>query len=208
MGGAGSEPDRGSRHRRRTEAERRADRAAVDDPDRVFAAGLRYLEARPRSVDETRRRLRGAGYQPDLVETVLDRLIEVGLLDDAAFAAAWVESRDRTHPRGERALRQELRRKGLADSVIDEALGGRSAGLAATGGTADDQAVDADEQAARRLIGRRRAALGRIADPRVRRQRAYAVLVRNGFSTELAARVATEAAAGADVDERPGGVES
>ncbi len=202
MGGAGVDPDRGSRPRRRTEAERRADRAAVDDPDRVFTAGLRYLEARSRSVDETRRRLRDAGYRPELIETALDRLISLGLLDDAAFATAWVESRDRAHPRGERALRQELRRRGLADSVIDEALAGRSAGpSAAFSGPTEGHTADPDEQAARRLIGRRSAALGRVADPRARRQRAYALLARHGFPPELAARVATEATADREVDE-------
>ena len=72
-------------------ADRRSRRAAVDDPADVLAAAARFLEARPRSSNELRRRLRDAGYRADLVEGALERLTELGYLDDAAFARAWVE---------------------------------------------------------------------------------------------------------------------
>ena len=94
-------------------AERRARRAAVDDPAVVLEAAARFLEARSRSVDEVRRRLASAGYRPELIDGAIDRLTELGMLDDEAFARQWVESRDRARPRGERALRDELRRKGI-----------------------------------------------------------------------------------------------
>src|ERR671910_2266457 len=101
-----------SRGRRETFAERRERRAAVDDPAVVLEAAARFLEARSRSVSEVRRRLTGAGYRPALVEDAITRMAELGMLDDETFARAWVESRDRARPRGERAIREELRIKG------------------------------------------------------------------------------------------------
>ena len=86
--------------RRVTHAERRERRAAVDDPAVVLEAAARFLEPRARSVSEVRRRLTGAGYQPLLVDGAVERLLELGMLDDEAFARAWVESRDRARPRG------------------------------------------------------------------------------------------------------------
>jgi regulatory protein len=201
-----SQPDeaagRASRGRRRSPAERRSARAAVDDPDVVMAAGLRFLEARPRSIAETRRRLVQMGYRADLVDATVERLTDLGLLDDAEFARSWVESRDRAHPRGERALRNELRLKGLPDAVIAEALAARSAsGPVGPGGAAITDGSDPDEAAARRLLARRAVALGRLQDPRERRRRAYGLLVRHGFSPELAGRIAAETDAAVDEPE-------
>jgi regulatory protein len=181
--------------RRPTIAERRERRAAVDDPDVVLEAAMRFLEARSRSVHEVRRRLTSAGYQADLVQSAIARLGDLGVLDDEAFARAWVESRDRARPRGERALREELRLKGVERSLVDAVLTERREGHEAAD---DDQPGDLpspDRVAADRLIDRQRRALDRIADPRRRRERAYALLARNGFDPEIcrevAARVAT-----------------
>ena len=86
---------RPARPRKESYAERRERRAAVDDPQVVLEAAARFLEARSRSVSEVRRRLTSAGYQPELVDGAIARLEELGVLDDEAFAKAWVESRDR-----------------------------------------------------------------------------------------------------------------
>jgi len=176
--------------RRETPAEGRSRRGAVDDPAVVLDAAARFLEVRPRSVDEVRRRLRDAGYRLDLVVAAIERLTDLGMLDDEAFARAWVESRDRARPRGERALRSELRRKGVVDSIVTEVLGERDAGLggaaAPDGGGAP--AESADETAAARLLARRGAAAAREADPRRRRAKAYALLARNGFDPDVAGR--------------------
>lgn len=174
--------------RRRAKAleARRAERAEIDDPTLVMAAVLRFLEARPRSTAEVRRRLVTNGYRPDLVENAIGRLTELGMLDDDAFARAWVESRDRARPRGERALRAELRQKGVERPIVDAVLEDRA-------GTSDDpDRPGADEDAARRLLIKNARALERIADPRARRQRAYALLARNGFDPDTASRVARE----------------
>lgn len=168
---------------RRSPAERRAEKSAVDDPGVVLDAALRFLESRARSEAEVRRRLTFAGYRAELVEDAITRLRELGMLDDAAFARAWVESRDRARPRGERALRQELSLKGIERGLLDEVLVERRAAPAADG--ADP--VDVDALGAERLLARNARALDRVADPRVRRQRAYALLARNGFDPAICA---------------------
>lgn len=185
----------GGTRRRRSPAEVRAGRAAVDDPQVVLDAAARFLEARSRSVVEVRRRLTGAGYQPALVEGAIDRLLELGMLDDEAFARAWVASRDRARPRGERALRDELRQKGIEREVVDRVLEERAS---------PDGEIHAspDLEAAHRLLRRNERSLSRVADPRVRRQRAYALLARNGFDPETCREVAaTVLASPASLDE-------
>jgi regulatory protein len=155
----------------------------------VLEAAARFLEPRARSVTEVRRRLTRAGYRPELVDGAIERLLDLGVLDDDAFARAWVESRDRARPRGERAIRQELGLKGVDRSTIDLVLAERRE---ATAGQPDEDgvAVSADQVAAERLLARNARSLARVADPRLRRQRAYALLARNGFDPEVCRTVA------------------
>ena len=173
--------------RRESYAERRERRAAVDDPAVVLDAAARFLETRSRSVAEVRRRLTTAGYRSDLIDGAITRLSELGMLDDEAFARLWVESRDRARPRGERALRDELRLKGIDRSIVDLVLDERRA-------TDGDEALPPDRNAAERLLGKNARSLRRIADPRQRRQRAYALLARNGFDPETCREVASTVA--------------
>lgn len=171
---------RGHRGARETPQERRERHAAVDDPDAVLSAAARFLEARSRSVAEVRRRLTSSGYREDLVERAIARLVELRMLDDEAFARSWVESRDRARPRGQQALARELALKGIdretAAAVLAERRDGRESD--------EPDAASADEEAAARLLAKRGASLARIDDPRLRRQRAYALLARNGFDPE------------------------
>ena len=179
--------------------ERLARHAAETDPPVVLAAAMRLLEVRSRTVSDLRVRLSRAGYPASLVDGAVDRLVELGLLDDEAYARQWLESRDRGRPRGERVLRQELRLRGVPQETATAALQQRRDDSADPehGGrqSPEDEAAEplsADEAAARNLIQRRAAALARVADPRVRRQRAYALLARNGFDPEVAGRVASQ----------------
>jgi regulatory protein len=180
---------------------RRAERGEIEDPAVVLEAAAAFLAVRPRSVDETRRRLRHLGYPVGPVDVVIDRLLAFGYLDDAAFARTWVESRDRARPRGESALRRELMLKGIDREVVSEILAERAVGGAAGSAAAsaagdgsppgESQPDDADEVAARHLLERRAASLRRDQDPRKRRQKAYALLARNGFDPGVCARVAS-----------------
>jgi len=163
------------RRRQKSLEARKAEHAEIADPSLVLEAALRFLEARQRSAAEVRRRLLLHGYRLDLVDGAIARLIELGIIDDAAFAQAWVESRDRARPRGERALRRELAAKGIDRETVDGAIEDR-----------DAAGPDADAAAARRLLERNARVLARVADPRARRQRAYALLARSGFDPETA----------------------
>lgn len=169
-------------HERREAAEaRRARRSAVTEPDVVMEAAAAFLAVRSRSSEETRRRLRHLGYPHGLCDQVVERLEELGYLDDHEFARAWVESRDRARPRGSVALRRELQQKGVSDAIIAAVLEGRAQAA---------QASDADREAARKLLSKRARSLAREPDVYRRRQRAYALLARNGFAPDVCQEVA------------------
>jgi regulatory protein len=184
------------RARRESFAERRERRGAIDDPAVVLDAAARFLETRSRSVAEVRRRLTDAGYRAELVEGAIARLLEIGILDDEVFARLWIESRDRAHPRGEAALRRELRLKGVDPAVIETVLterdtpsDGGQGGDPSNGGERGEPSegfTTADATAADRLLARSARTLARVTDPRARRQRAYALLARHGFDPDTA----------------------
>lgn len=89
---------------------------------RAFDRALRFLAYRPRSADEVRRNLARHETPDALIAPVLARLQELGYLDDRSFARFWLESRARFKPLGARALRYELRAKGVADDIIEPLL--------------------------------------------------------------------------------------
>ncbi|TLG16431.1 recombination regulator RecX [Nocardia cyriacigeorgica] len=105
-------------------------------------ACLRLLAVRARSRAELAQRLAAKGYTAEVSEQALDRLAEVGLIDDAAFAEQWVQSRHTYSGKGRQALAQELRRKGVSKDDADSAL-------AAV--TADDEHERATELVRRKL---------------------------------------------------------
>lgn len=152
-------------------------------------AAAAFLATRPRSIGETTRRLKHLGYPAPLIEEVVTRLVEVGYLDDESFARSWVESRDRARPRGETALRRELAQKGVGRQVVDEIMVERLG--AATDG-------DPNLAAASALLERKRAALTREPDERKRRQKAYALLARNGFDPDTCRTVSAQVSRGID----------
>jgi regulatory protein len=201
-------PWRRAQGHRESFGERRERRAAIDDPETVLNAAARFLEVRPRSVDEVRRHLNMAGYRDDLVEAAIARLLELGMLDDRTFGQTWVESRDRARPRGESAIRQELARKGLDRELIGEILDARRRGSGddeAEGPGRAEGAASPDELAAERLLRKRAAALSRVANPRERRNRAYALLARNGFDPDVCRKVSQSAlGTGDEADESDG----
>ena len=90
--------------------------------DLAYHQSVRYLSFRPRSLSETRTYLEKKGYDADVIAAVVERLLAREYLDDEAFARFWVENRSRFRPRSARALRYELRQKGVSGATIDEAL--------------------------------------------------------------------------------------
>ena len=84
---------------------------------KIFNHALRYLALRPRSVHEVRRHLIQKGYEEELVAACVEELSDQKLLDDAAFARSWVESRQLVKPRSLHFLRGELRQKGIDKDI-------------------------------------------------------------------------------------------
>ncbi len=160
----------------------------AEDPVEVARSiGLNLLSAAPKSRAQLAEAMRGRGVPDDAAAQVLDRFAEVGLIDDVAFAAAWVTSRQSVRRLAPRALATELRRKGIAEPTILDAVG---------------QLTDDDvESAARELIARRIHGTAGLPTPaRVRRLTAF--LSRKGYGGQLAFRVVREALdnEGCDVD--------
>jgi len=90
---------------------------------RCLNAAYRYLGYRPRSEAELRDRLQRRGFPHPHIETTLERLREQGLAHDGDFAKFWVENRSAFSPRSKSLARSELRKKGVKEEVIREAIG-------------------------------------------------------------------------------------
>lgn len=102
--------------------EKVAELLAQEEHEQAYERALRLLRLRPRSVQEIRQRLRRQGIHEGVIQSVIERLTRSGLLDDGAFAQAWVENRNTFRPRSRRALTHELRLHGVESSVIESAL--------------------------------------------------------------------------------------
>ena len=110
----------------------------------ALRVALRYVSFKPRTVAEVRRRV-GRDFDQPAVEQALTSLKRYGYLDDAEFARQWRNSRDRRKPRGSSLIRRELRTKGVAEPLIEDALVGLDEA---------DAAYRAAERRAQRLLAR------------------------------------------------------
>ncbi len=152
---------------------------------------LRLLTERARTRQELAQALRKREVPDEAANAVLERFDEVGLIDDAAFAGQWVRSRHTGRGLARRAIAVELRRKGVADEVAQEALA--------------EVDTDAEEQRARELVDRKLRTVP--ADTPERRttaaRRLVGMLARRGYPAGIAYRVVREALAahGAEEDE-------
>ncbi len=161
-----------------------ADIAALrgeDDVHKAVDSALRLLAHRPRSLAEIRRNLSEKDIDEAVIAAALERLTNLGYVDDAAFARFWVENRTLFKPLGPAALRYELRQKGVADPIISEVLSD----------------LDVTESAYRAAAAQARRYRG--TDPRTFRQKTGSFLQRRGFSyaiiTEVTNRLIDELSA-------------
>lgn len=99
-----------------------AELADAESLQRAYDQALRYLSYRPRSTEEVRRHLAKKQVADSLIAGVIERLRKRDYLDDMAFARFWISNRDRFKPMGSRALRFELRQKGIDDEIVDALL--------------------------------------------------------------------------------------
>ena len=144
--------------------------ARSGDLEAAREAALRLLERTRRTRSDLARRLREKGFVPEVTEQVLERLAGVGLVDDVEYGRAWLAERWGRRPAGWRRLEQELRMRGVSAEDIARA---RS--------RLEEEQGGADEVAAARKVVAQAERRYRSLDPRVRRQRLYALLARRGF---------------------------
>jgi regulatory protein len=148
---------------------------------------LDQLTGQARSRKELADKLAKKLVPEEIATRLLDRFEEVGLIDDAAFARLWVESRQSGKGLARRALAQELRRKGVADEVAREAL--------------DEVDPEDEAAAARALVAKKLRSMTRLDTP-TKTRRLVAMLARKGYPPGLAMSVVREAVR-ADEDEMP-----
>ena len=96
--------------------------AESDGLSRCLSVAHRYLQYRPRSESEMRDKLRQRGFGEDTVEAVISQFKEQHMIDDVAFARLWRENRDAFSPRSRWLTSLELRRKGVPEHVVQEAV--------------------------------------------------------------------------------------
>ena len=153
---------------------------------RAYQQALASIAGRPRSRGEVERKLLAKGHAPEVVTAALDRLLERGYLDDAEFARYWTEQRTLHRPRSSRALRYELRSKGVENSAIDEAVGGLD-----------------DEEAAWAALEPKLAQWSALP-PEELRKKAVGFLARRGFGYDVIRPVLRRAAGDGASDEAEG----
>lgn len=184
--GAGAGFGEGAGHRSRSRsrdsgspsssrAEKGEPRVPVEEARNIC---LRLLTGTPRTRRQLADALRKREIPDEAAEEVLSRFEDVGLIDDAAFADAWVESRHHGRGLARRALVRELRTKGVDAAVIDEAVGRLDS--------------EQEEETARELVARKlRSTRGLERDKRLRRL--AGMLARKGYGEGMALRVVRRA---------------
>ncbi len=166
-------------------------RDAQDPEARARQICLRLLTAAPRTRAQLARAMHRGGVPAEAAEAILVRFADAGLIDDAAFARAWVESRHHSRGLSRRSLSAELRRNGVQNEEIREAV----------------DALDPEQEVAtaRRLVERKMASTRGLAETRARQ--AAGMLARKGYPPGLAFRLIREvmqhegAEAAIDLDE-------
>lgn len=101
------------------------DRLQKEDAlEKAFQRAVHFISYRPRSISEVEKKLSDAGYERDVIQKIIKRLMNDQILGDENFADQWIENRLSTSPRGRRALVYELRKKGIDEKIIEESLSG------------------------------------------------------------------------------------
>ncbi len=150
-------------------------RGTPDDPAATARdVCYRLLAGRDRTRTELEQALRRKEIPDEVIESVLAKFDKAGLIDDEAFAATWVRTRHANQGLGKRAIAMELRRKGVDDDVVAEAVA-----------AVDD---DAEVERAGQLVRRKLGAM-RTLETQVKIRRLVAMLARRGYSEGMAYRV-------------------
>jgi regulatory protein len=135
----------------------------------------RILARRMYTNKEIRDKLEARGYAEDIIQDVITTLERYGYLDDNTYAEEWVLSKMRTKPKGKIALRQELKRKGIKESIIEDTLA---------------QVLQEEKETDIALnLARRRIKIYKGDDPQAIKRKLYSFLGRRGFNFETVKNV-------------------
>jgi len=162
------------------------DADAPGDPEAVARiVCLNLLERRARSRSELATALRTRGVPDEAAERVLDRFVEVGLIDDAAYADGFAQAQLRERGLAGRAIAMKLRQRGVDDEVVRATV----------------EQIDGDDElvVARALVAKKLRSLQQL-EPQVQARRLVGLLGRKGYASTVAYRVVREAMAEASAD--------
>lgn len=145
----------------------------ADEIKKAITAALNLIAFRSRASGELARKLREKGYSAEAATTAVERMRELGYLDDARFAERWVENRQEHRPRSARMLQQELRQKGVDADTVAEVL----------------SEVEIDEVSDALVLARKKAAGMAALDQPTRHRRISGFLARRGYGFEVIRKV-------------------
>lgn len=142
-----------------------------DDYDVFFNKALKFLSYRPRSIFEVREYLLKKDISPEILERVLHRLAELDFINDKAFGKWWIEQRSNFQLKGQRLIKLELQRKGIARELIEKLFSDNTAGI-------DENGL------AEKLALKKFERLKNLPEFEIKRK-LYASLAQKGFSFEV-----------------------
>jgi SOS response regulatory protein OraA/RecX len=186
---AGTDPDAWTPDTETPDDRIKAPQPPRDPEAAARAICLRLITVEPRTRSQLAQALQRKQIPDAIADGILDRFTEVGLIDDQAFARAWVESRHHSRGLSRRALSTELRRRGVADDDVREAV----------------ETLDPDQEVAtaRQIVDRKlRSTRGQPPDARARRL--VGALARKGYGPALAYRIVREALEAEGAELAPG----
>lgn len=155
----------------------------------TFDRALDLLAIRSRSARELRTALVRKGEEPEHADAAIERLLALGLLDDAAYARQFARAKVEGAGLSRRRLQAELSRRGVAREVADDAIADVLA----------DESVD-EEAILERVAAKKLRMLSRL-DPPTRRRRLYAFLARRGYESDDIRKVMDSLLDGGDEEE-------
>lgn len=144
-----------------------------DEVKKAITAALNLISFRPRASGELQRKLREKGYPPEAAEAAVQRMLELGYLNDVDFADRWIENRQEHKPRSRMMLQQELMQKGVDRDLIRDAL--------------DD--VEIDEVSDALQLAQKKAASMSGLDQATRHRRLSGFLGRRGYGFDVIRKV-------------------
>lgn len=136
-----------------------------DQIESAYQKALNFIAYKPRTIFDVRKKLIDGGYPDQIIETILEKLLEKGYLNDQQFAENWIENKSLHKPRGKKLIRLELKQKNIDQEIIEDAVNQMDSD--------DELAVRAAEKYHKRLSN---------FDEEIYKRRLTGYLMRRGFS--------------------------